>query len=242
MDIIVVEGLVKVYGGRRVIDGVSFRVRSGEVFGLVGPNGAGKTTTLRIIATLVKPNEGRVLVNGVDALAKPVEARKFLGYLPEEAEVYPRLTGYEHMLFHARLKCPNSYREAVSRGAQLSGLGNRLHDKAGEYSKGMKRRLLMAIALMTKPQVAILDEPTSGLDVHASYSVRKVIKEYSKEAGAAVIISSHNMLEVEHLCDRVAFINNGRIIDSGPPTELMNKYSSANIEEAFIKAIEASAI
>ncbi len=242
VDVVVVEGLVKVYGSRRVVDGVSFRVRSGEVFGLVGPNGAGKTTTLRIVATLVKPNEGRVMVNGVDALAKPVEVRRFLSYLPEEAEVYPRLTGYEHILLHAKLKCSNNYREAADYGAQLSGLGSRLHDKAGEYSKGMKRRLLIAIALMTRPQVAILDEPTSGLDVYASYNVRKVIKDYSRESGAAVIISSHNMLEVEHLCDRVAFINNGRVVDSGSPAELMNKYSSANMEEAFIKAIEASTI
>jgi len=242
VDVVVVDGLIKVYGDRRVVDGVSFKVRSGEIFGLVGPNGAGKTTTLRMIATLVKPNEGRVLINGVDALAKPVEARRSLSYLPEEAEVYPRLTGYEHMLFHAKLKCPNNYREAVNYGAQLSGLGDRLHDKAGEYSKGMKRRLLIAIALMTRPQVAILDEPTSGLDVYASYSVRKVIRKYSRESNAAVIISSHNMLEVEHLCDRVAFINNGKIIDSGTPIELMNKYSSVNMEEAFIKAIEASTI
>lgn len=240
VDTIVVEGLVKVYCNRRVVDGVSFKVKSGEIFGLIGPNGAGKTTTLRMITTLVRPNEGRVIINGIDALAKPVEARKFLSYLPEEAEVYPRLTGYEHMLLHAKLKCPNNYREAVDYGVKLSGLRDRLHDRAGEYSKGMKRRLLIAIALMTKPQVAVLDEPTSGLDVYASYSVRKVIREYSREAGAAVVISSHNMLEVEHLCDRVAFINNGRIIDLGAPGELMDKYSSANMEEAFIKAIEAS--
>ena len=106
------------------------------------------------------------------------------------------------------------------------------------YSKGMKRRLLLAIALMRKPRLAILDEPTSGLDVYASVKVRKLIKEYVKETGSAVILSSHNMLEVEYLCNRVAFIYNGRIITTGSPRELVKKYGVENLEEAFVKALE----
>ncbi len=238
--IIVVEGLVKSYGERIAVNGVSFRVRSGEIYGLIGPNGAGKTTTLRMIATLIKPDHGSILIYGVDAVKEPVKARKYIGYLPEDAEVYPRLTGYEHLLFYARLRCPDSVDDTVDYGAKLSGLGDRLYDRAGEYSKGMKRRLLLAIALMTKPKLAILDEPTSGLDVYASVHVRRMIKDYVRDTGSAVILSSHNMLEVEYLCDRIAFINRGVVVAEGSPRELIEKYSVSNLEEAFVKAVESS--
>ncbi len=238
--VVVVEGVVKSYNDRVAVNGVSFRVYSGEIFGLIGPNGAGKTTTLRMIATLIKPDRGRIIVYGVDVVKEPVRARKYIGYLPEDAEVYPRLTGYEHLLFYARIRSPGNVDETVEYGAKLSGLGDRLYDRAGEYSKGMKRRLLLAIALMTKPKLAILDEPTSGLDVYASVHVRRMIKEYVRETGSAVIISSHNMLEVEYLCDRVAFINKGVIIAEGSPKELIEKYNVSNLEEAFVEAVETS--
>ncbi len=236
--VVEVRGLVKSYDDRVAVDGVSFSVVEGEVFGLIGPNGAGKTTTLRMVATLIKPDRGEIVISGVNAVRNPVEARQYIGYLPEEAEVYPRLTGYEHLLFYAKLRSPKHVEESVEFGARLSGLGARLSDRAEEYSKGMKRRLLLAIALMTRPRLAILDEPTSGLDVYASVKVRRMIKDYVRETGSAVILSSHNMLEVEYLCDRVAFINRGRIIAEGPPREIVERYGVENLEEAFVKAVE----
>lgn len=241
--VLIAENLKKSYGVKRAVNGVTIRVREGEVFGLIGPNGAGKTTTLRMIATLIKPDDGKILIYGVDAVKEPVNARKFIGYLPEEAEVYPRLTGYEHLKFYARLKLgSSSIDEVIEYGAKISGLGKRLYDRASEYSKGMKRRLLLAIALMSKPKLAILDEPTSGLDVYASVNVRKMIKEYVRETGASIILSSHNMLEVEYLCDRIAFINKGVIIAEGSPEELCKKYNATNLEEAFVKAVRGGVI
>ncbi len=232
--------LVKRYGSRVAVAGISFSVFSGEIFGLIGPNGAGKTTTLRMVATLIRPDKGLIYIKGINVLREPIRARRHIGYLPEEAEVYPRLTGYEHLLFYARLRRPDRVEETVEFGIKLSGLGKRIYDRAGDYSKGMKRRLLLAIALMTRPDLAILDEPTSGLDVYASVHVRRMIRDYVRETGSAVILSSHNMLEVEYLCDRIAFISRGKIISMGTPRELLEKYGASNLEEAFVKAVEGA--
>jgi ABC-2 type transport system ATP-binding protein len=125
----------------------------------------------------------------------------------------------------------------VREAAEITGLGERLRDKTKTYSKGMKRRLLVARALMTKPKLAVLDEPTSGLDVLHAYHVREIIKRYVKEHGVTVLLSSHNMLEVEHLCDRVALLNKGKIVAEGKPQELKEAYKSANLEEVFAKVV-----
>ncbi|MCD6301078.1 MAG: ABC transporter ATP-binding protein [Staphylothermus sp.] len=235
-----VKDLHKIYDNRtHAVRGISFSIYEGEIFGLIGPNGAGKTTTLRMIAGLLKPTKGTILLEGMNILTHTEEIKGLIGYLPEEAEVYPRLTGMEHIYFYAKLYGHNdNIGEMIDYAVKISGLGEKLREKAGTYSKGMKRRLLLAIALMRKPRLAILDEPTSGLDVYASVRVRKLIKEYVRETGSAVIISSHNMLEVEYLCDRVAFMYNGKIITMGSPHELIKKYNVENLEEAFVKAIE----
>ncbi len=239
--VVVAENLVKDYSGKIAVRGVSLRVKRGEIYGLIGPNGAGKTTTLRMLSTLVKPTSGRIYIDGVDALADPVRARRSIGYLPEDADVYARLTGLEHLRLYAMLRGEGDVEEKIKYGAELSGLGEKLREKAGGYSKGMKRRLLLAAVLMNRPRLAILDEPTSGLDVYASVRVRRMIKSYVSETGAAVILSSHNMLEVEYLCDRIAFINKGRIIAEGAPEELKHRYGAENLEEAFVAAVEEGA-
>jgi ABC-2 type transport system ATP-binding protein len=131
----------------------------------------------------------------------------------------------------------NKVREMVNEAAEITGLGERLKDKTKTYSKGMKRRLLVARALMTRPKLAILDEPTSGLDVLHAYHVREIVKRYVKEHGVTVLLSSHNMLEVEHLCDRVALLNKGKIVAEGKPQELKEKYGSTNLEEVFAKVV-----
>ncbi len=241
-DIVYVKDLKKKYGNIEALRGISFNVRKGEIFGIVGPNGAGKTTTLRIIATLVKPTSGTVKVFGLDVVKHRSKVRKFIGYLPEDAGVYDRLTGWENLLFFAKLyfKDPKEVERAVEYGAKIAGLGDRIHDRTETYSKGMKRRLLLAKTLMLKPKLALLDEPTSGLDVFAAVEVRRLIKEYAKELNTTIILSSHNMLEVEYLCNRVALINNGIIVDIGSPKELKEKYNASNLEEAFVNAIRGS--
>ncbi|MGD2142822.1 MAG: ABC transporter ATP-binding protein, partial [Candidatus Bathyarchaeota archaeon] len=157
--------------------------------------------------------------------------------LPEEAGAYQNLSGYEYLYFMADFYAGNEETEydMIREGELISGLGDRLGDRIKGYSKGMKRRLLLARALMMKPKLAVLDEPTSGLDVVHAYHVRQMIKDYSNKKGVTVLISSHNMLEVEFLCHRVALIDEGRIIAEGRPMELKEKFGSANLEQVFME-------
>jgi ABC-2 type transport system ATP-binding protein len=230
------RSLVKQFGNIRALDEFSFRIKQGEIFGLIGPNGAGKTTTLRIVSTLILPTSGAVDVFDLDVVEQAGEVRKIITYLPEEAGAYPNLSGKEYLEFMARF-VPGGNKEMVAEAAEISGLGERLKDKAKTYSKGMKRRLLVARALMAKPKLAVLDEPASGLDVLHAYHVRQIIKRYVKEQGVTVLLSSHNMLEVEYLCNRVALVNKGKIAVEGEPQELKKKYESQNLEEVFAKVI-----
>ena len=231
--------VVKVFGDIHALDGLSFSVKPTEIFGLIGPNGAGKTTALRVVSTLLLPTSGAVKILGLDVVQEAAEVRKIIAYLPEEAGAYRNLSGWEYLEFMAKFstKDKNETREMAKEAAEITGLAERLKDKTKAYSKGMKRRLLVARALMNKPKLAILDEPTSGLDVLHAYHVREIIKRYVKEHGVTVLISSHNMLEVEHLCDRVVLINMGKIVAEGKPQELKEKFGSANLEEVFAKVV-----
>mgnify|MGYP005631967895 CR=1 FL=1 len=237
MKAVRVSSLVKRFGGSVVLKGVSFEVDEGEIFGLIGPNGAGKTTTLRILATLLTPSAGSVEVFGLDVVKRADDVRRLISYLPEEAGVYPRLTGLEYLEFMAKFYARDrrEFEEMVDEGVKMAGLGDKIRVRTATYSKGMKRRLLIARTLMVKPRLAILDEPTSGLDVIHAFHIRRVIKDYVKQYGLTVVLSSHNMLEVEFLCDRVAFIYDGRIIAEGSPRELKDMYGAENLEEAFAK-------
>ena len=230
-----VKNLVKHFGATEAIKGISFTVNKGEIFGLIGPNGAGKTTALRIVSTLLQITSGSVDILGFDVKKKPEEIRKFISYLPEDAGAYKNLTGRAYLRFIANFfeKQPQ---EIVSLGIEIADLGDRIDDKVDTYSKGMKRRLLVGRALMTKPKLAILDEPTSGLDVVNAQEIRKIIKNTARD-GAAVLLSSHNMLEVEYLCDRIALIAEGKIIEEGTPKALLDKYNANNIEEVFVQVV-----
>lgn len=234
-----VNSVVKVFGNIRALDGLNFTVDAGEIFGLIGPNGAGKTTALRIIATLLLPTSGTVKIFDLDVFRQAAEVRKIISYLPEEAGPYPNLSGHEYLEFMARFtaKGRDEAHQMVNEAAEICGLGDRLKDKAKTYSKGMKRRLLVARALMTKPKLAVLDEPTSGLDVLQSYHVREIIKRHARERGVTIVLSSHNMLEVEHLCERVALLNKGKIVAEGKPQELKERFGSPNLEEVFAKVV-----
>ena len=233
------QSLVKQFGNIRALDGCSFSIKPGEIFGLIGPNGAGKTTTLRIVSTLLLPTSGSVSIFGLDAVSKASEVRKVISYLPEEAGAYRNLSGWEYLEFMASFNKSKGrdVQAVIEEAASICGLGERLKDKAKTYSKGMKRRLLVARALMTRPKLAVLDEPASGLDVLHAYHVREIIKRYVREHGVSVLLSSHNMLEVEYLCDRVSLINKGQIVIEGTPKELKTKYQSQNLEEVFAKVV-----
>lgn len=229
------KSLGKHFGAIVALEGLSFRVEEGTIFGLIGPNGAGKTTALRIISTLLVPTSGSALVFDHDVTREADKVRGLIGYLPGEAGAYKNLSGYEYLQFMGKFntESKNQLNEMVENAAKISGLGDRLKDRVKTYSTGMKRRLLVARALMNKPKLAVLDEPTSGLDVLHAYHVRGIIKQYAKDYGVTVLLSSHNMLEVEHICDRVALINKGRIVAEGTPAELKAKHKAANLEEVF---------
>ncbi|MDH7563490.1 MAG: ABC transporter ATP-binding protein [Candidatus Bathyarchaeota archaeon] len=231
--------VTKFFGNIKALDGLNLKVNTGEIFGLIGPNGAGKTTCLRVISTLLLPTSGTVKVFGLDVSADAPEVRKIITYLPEEAGAYRNLSGWEYLQFMANFSARNKDEKyvAVQEAAEICGLGDRLRDKVKTYSKGMKRRLLIARALMPKPRLAILDEPTGGLDVLHSYHIRGIIKRYAKNRDTTVLLSSHNMLEVEHLCDKVALVNKGKVVAEGKPAELRDKYGSVNLEDVFAKVV-----
>ncbi len=229
-----VQDLQKSYGSFRALKGVSFAVRPGEVYGLIGPNGAGKTTTLRVLATLLRITAGSVRVFGTDIAAHPEEVRKVISYLPEEAGAYKNLTGRQYLEFIARFFAHGDAEHAmVARGLELVHLEERIDDKVEAYSKGMMRRLLVSRALMTEPKLAILDELTSGLDVINAQQIRRIVRERAT-SGTTFVVSSHNMLEVELLCDRIALIHDGVIVEIGTPAELKAKHHASNIEEVFM--------
>jgi ABC-2 type transport system ATP-binding protein len=233
------SSVTKKFGLIKALDEVSFNIKAGEIYGLIGPNGAGKTTTLRIICTLIKPTSGSVIIFGQNAVKQPEKTRQIVSYLPEESGAYPNLTGWEYLQFMAKLQAKpgDNIKDVVDEAAQICGLGERLKDRAKTYSKGMKRRLLVARALMTRPQLAVLDEPASGLDVLHAYHIREIVKRYVKQHGVTVLLSSHNMLEVEYLCNRVALINKGRLVVEGEPKQLKSRYQSENLEEVFARVV-----
>jgi ABC-2 type transport system ATP-binding protein len=238
MKAVEVKDLVKNYGSFRAIKGISFEVSEGEIFGLIGPNGAGKTTALRTIATLLQITSGSITVFGYELPKEAAEVRKIISYLPEEAGAYKNLTGKDYLDFIAKFFGDGAkFQNMVQKGLEIANLGERINDKVDTYSKGMTRRLLVGRALMVNPKLAILDEPTTGLDVVNAQEVRRIINN-AVEAGVAVLLSSHNMLEVELLCHRIALINDGVIVASGTAEELKKDYDARNIEEVFVKAIK----
>ena len=237
MDALVVKDVRKTFGEVEAVKGISFTVKEGEIFGLIGPNGAGKTTTLRMISTLLTITSGEIQVYGNDVTTQSEEVRKTISYLPEDAGAYKDLTGRAYLDFMAGFFAQGEEKKRmVEKGMEIAKLGERIDSKIDTYSKGMKRRLLIARAIMFDPKLAIMDEVTSGLDVANAFEVREIIRNVAKN-GTSVIISSHNMFEVELLCERVAMINKGTIVLEGTPQELKEKYSANNLEEVFMKAV-----
>ena len=231
-----VRDLARNFGGLRALAGISFDIKPGEVFGLIGPNGSGKTTTLRIVSTLLRPSSGAASVFGINVAEKPDDVRRLISYLPEDAGAYKNLSGLDYLRFMATFYTQDNRDrdKMVEQGKELADLGERIRHRVKTYSKGMARKLLLARALMTRPRLAILDEPTSGLDVANSMGVRTRVKDFAAK-GLTVLLSSHNMLEVEFLSDRVALIKQGRIIETGAPEELKQKHGCRNLEEVFLK-------
>ncbi len=233
MSSLCVQNLSKSFLGNLAVSDVSFTIEPNEVFGLIGPNGAGKTTTLRMIASLLRPGSGTIRFGDLDAVTDCDAYRQVISYLPEDAGVYRNLTGMQYLTFIARFfEAREPVADIVKRGVEICGLQDRLHSRVATYSKGMTRKLVIARALMVRPQLAILDEPTSGLDVISATMVRGRIRDAAGHG--AVLLSSHNLLEVEQLCQKVAFLLRGRVLDCGSPEQLREKYGKKTLEEIFL--------
>ncbi len=244
-EAVVLDGVWKVYpGGVTALRGLSMRVNFGEVVALAGPNGAGKTTAMRIIAGLLTPTRGVVSVAGANPRAAGVGLRRILGYLPEDAGVYRRMRGIEYLRFTASLYTgdPREREEMIRRAVEISGLGwEDLNRPMGEYSKGMKRRILVARVLMTNPRIVLMDEPTAGVDVEHAVAIRGLLRRWAHERGAAVLFSSHNLMEVDVVADRVYIVSGGRVIAEGRPQDLKEEFKAETLEEVYLKAIKSPA-
>lgn len=237
--ILEVKELSKQYSKVLAADKVSFDIEKGEIFALIGPNGAGKTTTIRMISTLLTPTSGDAVVAGNSIIKAPDKVRECITYLPDEAGAYKTMTGLGYLRFMAGLFSSDKTQTEsyVQRASEICGLGDRLKDKIGSYSRGMIRKLLLARAVMTKPKLAILDEPTSGLDVINAIEIRKMIKSLAHDEGTSFLLSSHNMLEIEFVSDRVGIISKGHLMVTGRTDELKKRYNAANLEEVFERVV-----
>ncbi len=233
-----VKELSKKYAKVLAADKVSFEIQKGEIFALIGPNGAGKTTTIRMISTLITPTGGDALVNGHSIIHDPDKVRENITYLPDEAGAYKTMTGKGYLEFMASIFTTDKElaKQYVQTATETCGLGERLNEKIASYSRGMIRKLLLSRAVMTRPALAILDEPTSGLDIINALEIRKMIKELAAE-GMSFLLSSHNMLEIEYVSDKVGIIANGKLLVIGKIPELKERYNAQNLEEVFERVV-----
>ena len=229
-----VKGLVKTYGAKRAVDGVTFTVKRGDILGFLGPNGAGKSTTMKMITGFLRPDAGTAKVDGIDDTADPVAVKRKLGYLPESAPAYPEMTVEEFLGFIADVRGFHSGdgKEAqVNRAITLTHLGPVRRQTIETLSKGFKQRVGFAQALLHDPAVLVLDEPTDGLDPNQKNEVRTLIKNMAVEK--AVILSTHILEEVDAICNRVIIISQGRVVADETPAQLRARKPGARLDEIF---------
>jgi len=230
-----VSHLSKRFGALTALDDISFSVSEGETFGFLGPNGAGKTTTIRILTGISAPTSGTATIFGNDIIRDPITTRKQMGIVHETSNIYDDLTAWQNLMFTAELYTVGKHARE-KRGSELLelfGLLERRYDKVHGFSKGMKRRLTLAMGLINDPRILFLDEPTSGLDVQSNLIIRDVIRDLNAQ-GVTVFLTTHNIEEANLACDRVAIINRGRIAAIDSPERLKKTIQSAqSIEVAF---------
>jgi ABC-2 type transport system ATP-binding protein len=232
-----VSNLCKDYGTRRVVDNVNLTVRQGEIFGFLGPNGAGKSTTIKMIAGLTSITSGEIYIMGQSIKNNFEKAISYLGGVIETPTLYSYMSGYNNLNYFASLY-PNIPKQRIREVATLVGLQGRLKDKVSQYSLGMKQRLGIAQALLHNPKVLILDEPTNGLDANGIKEMRMLLKTLAKEHGIAILISSHILSEMENLCETVAIINKGQIVEQKSIEELKQKVFAGGTNFVRVNAVD----
>lgn len=227
-------GLVKTFGAKRAVDGVSFKVRRGDILGFLGPNGAGKSTTMKLLTGFLRPSAGTALIDGIDVSVDPVAVKRRIGYLPESSPAYAEMTVLEFLGFIAEVRGLGdraAQEAAVKRAIALTHLEPVRTQSIETLSKGYKQRVGIAQALLHDPAVLILDEPTDGLDPNQKNEVRRLIREMAREK--AVILSTHILEEVEAVCNRIIVISAGRIVADETPAEFQARKPGARLDEIF---------
>jgi ABC-2 type transport system ATP-binding protein len=234
--IVKTKGLTKQYGNVLAVDHLDLEVFEGEIFGLLGPNGAGKTTTIRMLTGQIKPTSGTATVANHDIIHEPIKAKQQIGVVPDVSNIYDEMSAWDNLIFAAQLySVPKTEREKRARKLlELFELYERRNDRVAGFSRGMKRRITIAAALIHKPTLLFLDEPTSGLDVQSSRTIRNLIKELNDD-GVTVFLTTHYIEEADQLCQRVAIINKGKIVTVDSPEKL-----KASMEERQVIEVSFS--
>lgn len=232
--ILEVKNLTKIYDGEKAVDGISFSINAGEIVGLLGPNGAGKTSTIDMILGLLEPTSGKVRVFGQDIFKEKAQILGRVNFAATYSQLPGNLTIRQNLIFFALLYDVPSPMERVNALLQEFDLTDFLDSKSGILSSGEQSRLILAKALLNRPQLLLLDEPTASIDPSAARTIREKMVKFTRENNTAVLWTSHNMYEIEEVCDRVLFISHGKIILDGDPRELPQQHHRRNLEELFI--------
>ena len=226
------KNVSKSFGKRKVIDNLNLEVQEGEIYGFLGPNGSGKTTTIKMILKLISSDSGEIKVNGYDTTKEFEKAMECIGAIVENPDLYKYMSGIDNLRLHARIR--NIDEKRIEEVLELVELNGREKDKVGKYSLGMKQRLGLALTLLHKPKVLILDEPTNGLDPAGIKKLRDILKEISHKEGVAVFVSSHILSEMQLMCDKVAVLDNGKIVK-------VENITDSNNNEETIETVEIRA-
>ncbi len=237
-----VDNLVKTFGRKRAVDGVSFTVEKGEILGFLGPNGAGKSTTMRMVTGFFPPTSGSVKIGQFDMVEQPMEAKRLIGYLPESAPCYPDMTVLGFLKFAAEIRGLSGAEKgkAIDRAVEMCFLQGVIHQSVDTLSKGYRHRTCFAQSIIHDPDVLIMDEPTDGLDPNQKREIRQLIRRMGEKK--AIIFSTHILEEVEAICSRAMIIDQGKVVANGTPDELKGKSEVAGSVSLKVKGTEASAI
>ncbi len=230
-----VIGLSKFYEKKKAVKDISFKVNKNEIIGILGPNGCGKTTTIGMILGLLKPTNGKVLINGINIEKKRVELLNNLNFISPYVELPKKLTVKQNLIVYGKLYDVKNLKLKIEYLSEKLRLKEIINKVTGELSSGQKNRVSLAKSIINDPPVLLLDEPTASLDPETGDFVRSFLEDYQKEKETSILLASHNMSEVERLCSSVLMMNSGSIIDQGSPEKLIKKHGRKNMEEVFLK-------
>ncbi len=230
-----VIGLSKIYNNKDAVKDISFKVNKNEIIGILGPNGCGKTTTIGMILGLLKPSNGKVLIDGIEIEKKRVDLLNQLNFISPYIELPKKLTVKQNLEVYGRLYDVKNLKKKIEMLSEKLRLSEIINKLTGELSSGQKNRVSLAKSIINNPTVLLLDEPTASLDPETGDFVRSFLESYQKENKATILLASHNMSEVERLCSSVLMMNKGSIVDSGKPEQLIKKHGRKNMEEVFLK-------